>query len=313
MAGWDNESLGGSAGLASNPYTPLAQPSGESTTDSFGSQTSQGSGSSFTGITDPQLLSILKTAIQQFAGGGTPDYQAQRAVRNEQIAATRAAAGQYSKQAAFADAADLMAQNLRLSLEKNMPVINKAIQGAGTSADSMQALLSQKLATESAQAAGALGATQAAQYGQIQSTLQGVLENLTRIDNSQVEALVNALNVARTTTSTQQNTGQQRNSTVTRTAPGGGQSFVPNPNYSSGGGWGGSNFVAPDISYNNSGGYIDITPYTGDYGGTSSYNNGSIIITPVEDSYTDPYADSYTDYYEDPYADYYESGGYGYL
>jgi hypothetical protein len=142
-------------------------------------------------------LAVLMDFIKQTAGGGTAEQRAQRAERNVQIQSARGTLGDYTKQSAFTDAAELMAQNLRKSLEANMPAISRSIQGAGTSASSMQGLLSQKLATESAQAASALGAEQAKSYGSISTGLQGVLEALTRIDPSIEANLLKALDLTK--------------------------------------------------------------------------------------------------------------------
>ena len=162
-----------------------------------GGSTQSSEGGSFTGIEDPKALQMLMQTLTQLQSGGTPEMKRQRAERQTEIGRTRAISGDYSKGAAFQDAADLMAQNLRQSMERNMPVINKSIQGAGTSASSMQGLLSQKLATESAQAAGALGAEQARAYGNISANLQGVLEALTRVDNTGIEALLKGLELSK--------------------------------------------------------------------------------------------------------------------
>ncbi len=191
-------------------------------------KTEGGGGSSlqsqFQGIDNPEALSILMDFIRQTAGGGTEEQRKQRAERNTEIQRTRALAGDYTKQSAFADAAELMAQNLRQSLEKNMPAISRSIQGAGTSASSMQGLLSQKLATESAQAASALGAEQAKAYGGISAQLQGVLEALTRIDPSIESNLLKALDLTKVSRAESRSV---QNPTVSTTASGGGSYFQP--------------------------------------------------------------------------------------
>lgn len=202
--------------------------------------------SGFEGIANQEALDILMNYIKETASGGTADRKAQRAERNKQILSTRETLGDYTKSAAFADAADLMAQNLRQSLEKNMPAISKSIQGAGTSASSMQGLLSQKLATESAQAAGALGAEQARAYGGISSQLQGVLESLTKIDPTLEQNLIQALGLTKTS---QQGSSQVQNPTKVAAQSGGGTYYQPieQPQQSSdsGGGGGYSNYYTP--------------------------------------------------------------------
>lgn len=191
-----------------------------------GGSSSSGSSSSFQGIDNPAALQILMDFIQQAASGGTEEQKRQRAERNAQIQSARGTLGDYTKQSAFTDAADLMAQNLRKSLEANMPAIAKSIQGAGTSASSMQGLLSQKLATESAQAAGALGAEQARSYGTISAQLQSVLEALTRIDPSVSDSLLKALDLTKVS---KQSQSQQSTTAPTKTvtASGGGTAFYP--------------------------------------------------------------------------------------
>lgn len=188
-------------------------------TKSGGAESS--STSQFQGLDNPEALGILMDFIKQTAGGGTEEQRRQRAERNTEIARTRALGGDYTKKAAFEDAASLMAENLRKSLEANMPAISKSIQGAGTSASSMQGLLSQKLATESAQAASSLGAEQAKAYGNISANLQGVLELLTRIDPSIETNLLKALELTRT--SRTETSGSREG--ITETGQSGGGTF----------------------------------------------------------------------------------------
>lgn len=181
------------------------------------SSSQQGS-TNFSGIEDKEALQALQQVLQDMVSGGTPEQKQQRAERQAQIASARQAAGDYSKGAAFSDASALMAQMLRQAMEKNMPAISRAVQGAGTSASSMQGLLSQKLAAESSQAASALGAEQAKAYGAIQAQLQGVLEGLTRVDNSGAENIFKALDLFKV---------QKGNSWGTSSTSGGGTTLVP--------------------------------------------------------------------------------------
>lgn len=186
--------------------------------------------SSFQGIDNPEAVALLMKTLGQLSTGGTPEMKRQQAERNTQITSARGTLTDYTKASAFQDAADLMAQNLRVAMEKNMPAINKAVENAGVSGSSMQALLSQKLATEASQASGALGAEQAKAYGGISAQLQGVLELLTRVDNSSLEALLKGLDLTRV----------QRSSTTSQTAP-------MNPRIEVGQGGGGS-FYQPVTS-----------------------------------------------------------------
>lgn len=161
---------------------------------------------------DPATQEALNTIIQQLLGGGTSDQQESNKKRQALISFVEQMLGQYSKQAAFDDASNLMKYNLQQSMEKNMPAIAKSIEGAGTSAASMQGLLAQKLATDSATQAGALGAEQAKSYASATTNLAGLLEALTRPDNSIVNSLLSALQIAKggTVTRTASQTGTSK-------------------------------------------------------------------------------------------------------
>jgi len=168
---------------------------------------------------DPATQEALNTIIQQLLGGGTSDQQESNKKRQALISFVEQMLGQYSKQAAFDDASNLMKYNLQQSMEKNMPAIAKAIEGAGTSAASMQGLLAQKLATDSATQAGALGAEQAKSYASATTNLAGLLEALTRPDNSIVNSLLSALQIAKGGTVTR-NTSQTGTSKQTQSNSG---------------------------------------------------------------------------------------------
>ena len=134
-----------------------------------GDTQSQSNSSSFAGLEGTERDQI-KGLLSQMIGGGTEAYKQAQAQRQETIGMLDSALNQYSKQAAFSDAAAMMQQNLNKSMEANQPAIQRAMQNAGTSGGSMQALLSQKLANDAALSAGTLGAEQAKAYGQISSS-----------------------------------------------------------------------------------------------------------------------------------------------
>jgi hypothetical protein len=127
----------------------------------------------------------------------------------------------YTNDAAFSDAADLMKLNLQEALEKNMPALAKSVQGAGTSASSMQGLLSNKIAQDAALSSGALGAEQAKAYAQAMAAMQGVLEGFTRIDLSAEENFIKALQYAEraSTAESKQTSTSQSTSNSSQTAP----------------------------------------------------------------------------------------------
>jgi len=171
------------------------------TTSSVGSASQQATGSSSsyekTTILSPENQKALDTLIQQLLGGGTAEQKKNSKERDLVTAVVQDLLQQYSKQQAFTDASGLMALNLKKSMEANAPAIAKSIEGAGTSASSMQGLLASNLANDSALAASALGAEQAKAYAGAQTNLASLLENLSRPDNTIITALNNALNTAK--------------------------------------------------------------------------------------------------------------------
>lgn len=236
---------------ASNP-TILSNP-----TSSSGSSQSQTSTAGFQGIEDPTALAALALLIQQLQAGTTPGQQ-QQAERTAEISRVQGLSRDYSKGAAFLDAENAVNQALRKSQEANMPAIVKAIQGAGTSSSSMQGLLAQRLATESAQAAGALGAKQAVDYGNISASLAGVLEGLTRPSDIGTDNLLKALQL----------TSIQRNASA---------SYTNQAQQSSGGGSriaGPSDFSSIGESSYYGDGYIS-SGYPSSYSDTFSYSSGN--------------------------------------
>jgi hypothetical protein len=160
-------------------------------------QSSSSSSTGFQGIEDPAALAILKQFLTDWSAGGSADYKAQRADRLRSIGDTRKLLQDYSGQAAIYDAAALMEDQVTDTYRKSMPAIVRAIQGAGTSAGSMQGLLSSQLATDTAREAAALGAQQKTAYGNISANLSNILEGLTRTDNTIAQNLIQGLNAAR--------------------------------------------------------------------------------------------------------------------
>lgn len=145
---------------------------------------------------DPASLASLQSLIQTLVGGGTPEQQAQRAARQEEIARSRQGAADYSKGAAFVDAAGASQAANRQAMEQAMGNLNRAIVGAGTSGGSMQALLAQQAVRDAAELQAKMQLEAATQYGGIATQYQSILEALTRPDNSQVDSLLAALQLA---------------------------------------------------------------------------------------------------------------------
>ena len=287
---------------------------GNPTNSNSNSQQSSSSSSvatsdSFTGIQDEEALTLLKNLIKQLATGGTDQQKEANAERTQTIQDTRASAADYTKDKAFKDAADLVSQSLQNAMEKQMPAISKSIQGAGTSSSSMQGLLSQKLAADASQAAGALGAQQATAYGGITANLASVLERLTQADSTTENSLINALALLRNTVSSSESVSSSvSQGTSNSTSSGGGTSRV---SASREGGSFPSGVESPLASYANTpidqGTYeylVYQTPgafadYTSDNGYTSNdLPSGYMSVQNTTDDY---YSDDNTSYADNSY------------
>lgn len=205
------------------PRTSASRSVGSSSSqESSATSESSGSSSSFSGIANEEALASLLDFVKNSAGGGSESFKQQLANRQAEAQKTSQLSEDYSTEKAFSDAAQLMAQQLRVSLEQNMPAISRAVHGSGTSASSMQGLLSQKLATETAQAAGALGAEQAKAYGNIRANLANTLEALSRINTDGEQNYLKALELLKVSTSQSQQSSSSRQQSNAQSVSGGG-------------------------------------------------------------------------------------------
>lgn len=133
----------------------------------------------FSGIADQEVFGDIKSKLRGMIAGTDVAQNLATQQKQQSIGKYDELLSQYTKQGAFTDAAALVQSNLNASMEANKPAIQRAIEGSGTSAGSMQALLSQQLADKAALSAGSLGAQQAVSYGQIAAFLAGGRGNLT--------------------------------------------------------------------------------------------------------------------------------------
>ena|SRR3990167_6934568 len=124
---------------------------------------------------------------------GTPAMQEAAVAKKQVMADLQKLIASYSPEGASADAALAMQGMLRKSLEENMPAIQRSIEGAGTSGGSMEALLSQDIATRAAETGAKLGLEAKRDYGQISSQLAQTLGQLSIQKDPVMEALLQAL------------------------------------------------------------------------------------------------------------------------
>lgn len=160
----------------------------------------------------PQQLAALDTLIRQLAAGGTPEMRAAAAARQIEQANVAGLRSQFSKEAAFGDAQGAVSQQMRRALESMLPSISRAAEDAGSSGGALRALLMQDAANKAAESSSALGLQAAANYGGIATNLSQVLASLlAQGDNAATGALLQALNVAKgsvtTTDETRTTTG----------------------------------------------------------------------------------------------------------
>jgi len=239
---------------------------------------------------DPASLAALQNLISTLSRGGTPQQQAEIIKKRNTQTLIEGLLQQYTTGAATSDARGLMALNLQKALETNMPAISRAIEGAGTSASSMQALLSQNMSRDAALAASALGADQAAKYGNITAQLVGSLSGMAQNQQDPITtALLSALGIAKGATTRSENTQTTSQSgstnqsintgptqTTTNFTPFPGLQLIPaDPTTAitdvlTGGGGGNSDYYTPNSSWTNaydpsSGGISNFLASTGVY------------------------------------------------
>jgi len=180
-------------------------------------QLQQTMGNTYTDNMDPASMAALQLLIKQLMGGGTQQMAEDQARRQQEIGAAQSQRSAYSKDNAFADAQGAMSQQLRMALEKMVPSLTRAAQGAGTSQNSLRALMMQDVGVRSAESAAALGLNAATQYGGIATNLTSILEKLTQPNDPATTALLQALSIAKGATQNTRTNSTTQGTTVTDT------------------------------------------------------------------------------------------------
>jgi hypothetical protein len=242
---------------------------GPSSTSAFGS-TSQNVQETTTYF-NPLAQSSLDSLLRMLVKGNAPGYSTDK--REALHPMLQSLLQDYSKQNAFNDAQGLVALSLQKAMEQSGPAISRSIEGAGTSAGSMQALLAGNASRDAALSASALGAEQAKSYGNISSNLLNLLELTSRPDSTLLNSLIQALNiskggtVARNATSTGSTSEEKLSSGSTTTS----NKSIGYGDGTAGESSGGLSYIGPDDS--RGGAYSDkarMDPSLGSYG---SYSN----------------------------------------
>lgn len=162
--------------------------------------------------------------LAQLMAGGTEE---QRKIQEERLLTLqnlRAAQAQYTPERAKADAEGMMAGLLREGMEAGLPSILLAQAGAGSSGSALSALLSQDLATRSAQGAANAGVNAVGQYGNILASLAGQeVAAGANLEDLVTKALLSALQIdkgsmQRGSVITEKERREQSNSTTNSTS-----------------------------------------------------------------------------------------------
>lgn len=253
-----------------------------STTNQNSSSSSSGTknASSTTTNFTPSSLAALELLIKQLLGGGTNQQAQENAFRQQEIGAVQGIRSQYGKSDAFADAQGAQSQQQRLAFERILPSLVRSAEGAGTSQNSLRALLLQDAANKAAESSAAIGLKASVDYGNIQGSLSNTLESLTRPQNTVVNNLLSALNIAKgavvksdstENSSSSSNTNTTSNTTGTVTTQGqevraplnsGSNSFNSNDS------WGGT----PSLTNPNEVTAADVYAYQQSLGGSGGAN-----------------------------------------
>lgn len=154
--------------------------------------------------------------------GGTAEQQAQGAERQAEIGRTRTQQAGYTKDAAHADAQALVDKAIADALRTAEPGITLASEGAGTSKSTFRSQQLQEAAVRGGIEGAAQGANLGVAYGQIFTQLEGILEQLTKIDPNGptamlLQALQTAKGIAQSGSSTQSTSGVTQTQGTTTT------------------------------------------------------------------------------------------------
>ncbi len=181
--GWSNTTGAVTGAGASNGPGEIYQ-SGSSSTLTTGSSRTE---------YDPNTQNAINQLVNTLLSGGTANQRAELAKRSQSAGVIDELLQAVSKENAFNDAEGLMAQEMRKTLEKENPALRKAVQGAGTSAASMQGLLANDIAARAAEASAAQGALQERAYATERSRLAGIMESFTKPQNLVEDSLIRLL------------------------------------------------------------------------------------------------------------------------
>ena len=162
------------------------------------------------------------TSAASTGAPGTAIMKKDIANRDAIMAKLQALLPQYSTAGAMTDAAGAMALQLQQSLQAILPQLARGTEGAGTSANSMQALLANQGASDAAMRSAALGADQAKAYAGTTAQLMAQLTGMAQTGFDPVtQALTTALGINKgaVQNTSQSQSSQSNTSSTTNTGP----------------------------------------------------------------------------------------------
>lgn len=145
----------------------------------------------------PEALAALQQLIANMQGGANPALQRDATTRQQEIRSNQGIRQDYSKNAAFSDAQGAMSASMSAALQELIPTLTRAAEGAGTSQNSLRALLAQDAASKAAQGAATLGLQAATAYGGVANNTSAIIEQLLRQGDPVANYLLQALELAR--------------------------------------------------------------------------------------------------------------------
>lgn len=149
----------------------------------------------------------LDSLINELLSGSNSSIANQEATRAQALQTLMAQMGAFGKDSALADAQGAMQAQLAEALKQLMPTITRAAEGAGTSANSMRALLTQDAASQAAAKAALLGLDNLQAYGQIQAGYAPSIANMTQIDTSALDVITRLLQLQQASSASGGSTG----------------------------------------------------------------------------------------------------------
>ena len=158
------------------------------------------SSSGFSGISDSDTLSAISKLIAN--EGMSSDLARQTVEKGQQKNLVLSQLSNFTQNKAFENSTDAMSAALRTLSEHSGSAIARAVDSAGTSGGSMEALLANDANARNAGAAAGIGVDLASKYGGITADILNNASGLSTIDTTSINSLLEAIDKMKTSTNT---------------------------------------------------------------------------------------------------------------